>query len=120
MRQYHTHYTEIPWNLSAGFQFIGVYMVIFYVKCDTNLALVLQHNTFINHVRLCVWKIHLHVVRWVIQHADGGEQEGAHLISNAVTDEANEMRKIGVAKTYLQVKNRVSFKEEYNVEVKVL
>ena len=56
----------------------------------------------------------------MIQRADDGEQEGAYLISNVVTNEANEMSGYGIEKTYLQVKNRVSIKErEYKVEVKV-
>ena len=53
----------------------------------------------------------------MIRHAN---DEGAHLISNAVTDEANEMSEYGIEKTYLQVTGeKVSFHEEYKVEVKV-
>jgi hypothetical protein len=62
--------------------------------------------------------INPYIVRWVIKHADGGEDVGAHLISNAVTDEANEMSGFSVIKTYLEVKNRITAKE-YNVQVKV-
>ena len=60
------------------------------------------------------------IVRWVIRRADDGEREGAHLISNVVTDEANETSGYGIQKTYLQVTGvKVSFHEEYKVEVKV-